>query len=265
MARKRGNGLANRALDIHEPDGFDQEGADARQKLVKQHTENIDIARGGDRLPSNLFRARVIRGHHPKIVPGHRERMLSDLPFVQQFRDAEVQELGDAGRGDQDVGGLQIPMHDQVLMGVMHRGANDGEQLEPRRYVEPMGIAEGVDRNPIDVLHDQIGGAIRQGSAVQEVRDIGMIELGEDLPLYFEARLNRAAHGAPMHHLDRDALLEFGVGAFRKENLSHAARTQGADDAVRTDALSFHAAEHAPAATSRQTWRGLATRGGERV
>ena len=133
-------------------------------------------------------------------------------------------------------------------MRVMHRGANDAEQLEPRRQVEPMGVAEGVDRHPIDVLHDQVGGSIRQGSAVQEVRDVGMIELGEDLPLYLEARLHRAAESAPMHHFDRDALFEFGIGAFRKVNLAHAARTQGADDAVRTDALSFHAQEHAPAA-----------------
>ena len=84
-------------------------------------------------------------------------------------------------------------MHDQVLMSVMHRGANDGEQLEPRRYVEPMGIAEGVDRHAVDVLHDQIGGAIRQGSAVQQMRDVGVVELREDLPLDLEARLNGAA------------------------------------------------------------------------
>ena len=92
-----------------------------------------------------------------------------------------------------------------------------------------------------------IGGSVGQGAAIEKMRDVRMIELGEDLPLDLEARLHSAAEGAAVHHLDGDLLLEFGVGALGEEDFAHAARTQGAQHAIRPYAIAFHGLQHAPA------------------
>ena len=77
--------------------------------------------------------------------------------------------------------------------------------------------------------------------------------------------MHRNGKRAAMHHLDGDLLLELGVGALREKHLTHATGTQGAEDAVGPDALSFHAQSMLPRASLRQTLREVATRGGDRV
>ena len=61
--------------------------------------------------------------------------------------------------------------------------------------------------------------------------------------------------GTAVHHLDRDLLFEFGVGPFGKVYLSHAARTEGAQYAVRSDTLAFHVQSMLPHLRMRQTRR----------
>jgi hypothetical protein len=56
----------------------------------------------------------------------------------------------------------------------------------------------------------------------------------QDLPLGLEARLNVAREGAAGYDLDRDLLLELGVGAFGQEYLSHAANAEGAQQPIGT-------------------------------
>ena len=49
----------------------------------------------------------------------------------QQFGDAEIEEFGDAGRGDQNVGGLQVAVDNPCRMGRLH---GPRQRLdEPRR------------------------------------------------------------------------------------------------------------------------------------
>src|ERR1700676_1642194 len=74
--------------------------------------------------------------------------------------------------------------------------------------------------------------------------NVRVIELGEDLTLDFEPRLNPAR--ATVNHLDGHLLLEFGVCTFGEENLPHTADTQGAQHAIRPYAVSFHGLKHAP-------------------
>ena len=78
------------------------------------------------------------------------------------------------------------------------------------------------------------------------MRNVGMIELGEDLTLDLEPRLNSAGERAAEYHFDGYLLLELGVRTFGKVNLSHAAHTQGAQHSIRPYAVSFHGSKHAP-------------------
>ena len=65
----------------------------------------------------------MIRGHDADIGLRDRERMPGRLPVVQQLCDAEIKQFRNAGRGHQDIGGLKIAMHDQILMSVVDRAA----------------------------------------------------------------------------------------------------------------------------------------------
>ena len=147
-------------------------------------------------------------------------------------------------------------MHDEVLMGVMHRGTNDLKELEPGRKVETIRVTEGVNGQAIDVLHDDVDGSVREGSAVQEMRDIRMVELRQDLALDFESRLHTVPRRAAVNHLDGYLLFELGIGALREENLSHTADAQGAQYAIVSYAVSDHYWSMHPRTDELQTLRG---------
>ena len=50
---------------------------------------------------------------------------------IEQLRDAEVEQLRRAFGRHQDVGGLQVAVHDQVLVRVLDGAADVEEQLQP--------------------------------------------------------------------------------------------------------------------------------------
>jgi hypothetical protein len=137
-------------------------------------------------------------------------------------------------------------MNDEILVRVMHCGANRLKQPQPSRYIEAIRVAEGVDGDAIDVLHDNVSCSIRERPAIQQVRDVWMIQLRENLALDLKARVDRAAGRAAAHHFDGHLLFEFGIRTLGKENLSHAADTQGAQYAILSDAITYHYSKHAP-------------------
>src|SRR5579863_1765788 len=203
----------------------------------------------------------MIGRHDANVGVGDGERVVTGLAIVQQFGDAEIKQFGHSGRRHQDVRGFEIPMHDEVLMGVMHRGTNDLKQLEPGRQVETVRITEGVDGEAIDVLHDNVDGSVRQGAAVQEMRDIRMIELGQDLTLDFESGLHSLPRRAAVNHLDSYLLLELGISALGEQNLSHTADAQGAQYAIVPYTVSDHYRSMHPRTDQLQTPRGPLRRG----
>ena len=98
-------------------------------------------------------------------------------------------------------------------------------------------IAIDVDRLAVDVLHDDVRRAVRGRAAVEQPRDVRMVERREDLALELQPALDVARQQPAPHQLDRDLLLELLVGALREEHLAHAAAAEAAHDAIRTDAL----------------------------
>ena len=172
--------------------------------------------------------------------------LLPCLAVVQKFCNAEIQQFGYAGRRHQNIRGLQVPMHDEVLVGVMDGGAHGLKQPEPGGNIQAVGVAEGVDGDAIDVFHDDVHGAVRQSAAVQEMRDVRMIELSEDLALDPEPRLDSSRQRPAVNDFDGYLLLELRVRPLGKENLPHAAHAQGAQHPIRSDASSGHFQEHAP-------------------
>ena len=86
-----------------------------------------------------------------------------------------------------------------------------------------------------DVLHDEIRQAVVGRVAVQQVRDVRVIEARKDLPLVAEA----AQHGLRIHaaldELDRDLFLVLPVGAPGEIDGAHAAAADALRDFVVAD------------------------------
>ncbi len=97
----------------------------------------VDVAGRGHRLSEELLRRGILRRQQPQ--PGSRQRCGVSLA-AEELRDAEVQQLHGALLGHQDVGRLDVPVDDQLLMGVLHRLAYREEERQPAVDAEPVGV-----------------------------------------------------------------------------------------------------------------------------
>src|SRR5258708_15436768 len=79
------------------------------------------------------------------------------------------------------------------------------------------------------------------------MRNVGMIELSEDLPLDLQSRLNAPGNRPSIDYFDGHLLFELCVRPLGEENLSHTPDPQAAQHAIRPYAVSFFLGlEHAP-------------------
>ena len=113
-------------------------------------------------------------------------------------------------------------MHDQPLMRELHRAADFLEQAQARIERQRALVAVRVDRLALDVFHDEIRLAARRRAAVEQARDVRMLQRREDLPLAREVREHLGV-GHAADQLDRGALLEMSVGALGEIDRAHAA------------------------------------------
>ena len=186
--------------------------AAAGKHLIEQHSEGVHIARRSRRLAAQLLRAGVSRGHHAKPGGGWFRRMGWNIR-IEQFRDAEIQQLGRAIGGDQNVAGLEVAMDHLMVVGVSYRLAYFFEKLEALRDRQLAVLAIAVNRLAVHVLHDEIWQAIFGGAAIQQAGDVRVIEIGEDLPLVAKTADNEVdLHAAP-DQLDGYAPFELIVSA----------------------------------------------------
>ena len=71
---------------------------------------------------------------------------------------------------DEDVAGLQVAMHDQMSMGVLHAVADLAEQRQARPHVQLVLLAVVGERHAVHVFHHQVGDAAGRAAAVQDAR-----------------------------------------------------------------------------------------------
>ena len=100
------------------------------QKLVGQPSERVDVGRRRHGLTTNLFWCGVLRRHRPAAEPRQRFAAIAARLLVvlglQNLRDAEVEEFDLSFGRNERVRGLEIAMHDEILVRVrtasQHRG-----------------------------------------------------------------------------------------------------------------------------------------------
>ena len=107
--------------------------------------------------------------------------------MLEDLRDPEVEQLGVTLSGDEHVARLEIAVDDVMVVGVLH--GVDHTQTEPDSFgrVQPVLVGVAIDRRAGHVLHHEVRQAVRRRAAIEERRDVRMVERGENLTLVPEA------------------------------------------------------------------------------
>ena len=206
-------------------------GSATREEPIEHHSKRVHVAGGRHRLATDLLGAGVLRRERPQ----HRLCHVAD--GIQQRRDTEVQQLRDPVTGHEDVGGLDVAMNHQALMRVLDRRADTEKQLQALSDRRPVRATELVDRRAVDELHHEIRDAAVGGAAVEEARDVRVIQTRENLALPAEALNDSGRVESRAHQLQRDLLLVLAIGANGREHFAHAAATELRNDVVRPDPM----------------------------
>ena len=109
------------------------EGSAAREQLVQQYTQGIDIA---PRIDVQLIELGLLGTHvfdRPHDLTELRKHGLFGEPLVNRLDDAKIDDLGHRPLvviGHQHIRGLQVPMNDPFLVCVLHGLAHRNEQLQ---------------------------------------------------------------------------------------------------------------------------------------
>ena len=207
------------------------------QQAVQQQAKGVDVRGRRYRLAQQLLRRRI-RGRHDDGALARqavRRRALS----IDELRDAEVQQLRHALVGHEDVRRFDVAVHDQVLMRVVDRRADRLEQPQPVGDREALPIAVVVEADAVDVFHDEVGHAFLRRAAVEELRDVRMVEIGQYLALALQSEFGLGVDEPVAPELDRDLLVELVVRAAGEIDHAHAARAEQPLDPVGPDHLAF--------------------------
>ena len=195
---------------------------------MEHHAELPEVGGGGDRRVVQLFRRGVFEGQRAIMGRG-------DVGALELLGDAEVEQLDPAVAIDQQVGRLEVAMHDQVAMRITHRVQHLQEQHHALAQAEAARIAPSVDGFAIDALHHEIRFAVGADAAIEQGGDVGMLQAGQDLPFAQETFARDRRIGARADQLERGLLRVRAVTAFDRMHRAHAAAADGADDLPRAD------------------------------
>ena len=151
----------------------------ACKQLVKYGAQRIDIAGGSLSRTADLLRTSEC-GRQNSLLG---ERLIQR--GIEDFGDAEIEELQFAGTFNQDVRRLEVAMNDELAVCVGNRLADFQEECQLATEIELGGV--DIDGQAFDVFHRQIWLAVAGVTHVQKARDARMAEGRQNLALPKEA------------------------------------------------------------------------------
>jgi hypothetical protein len=114
--------------------------------------------------------------------------------------------------------------------------AHGEKEAQARFDVQPALVAITIYVLPFDVLHDDVGEAIVGRAAVEQSRDVRVVERGERASFVMKPAQDEVGIHSALHHLHRDQFAEVALSALGQINRAHAAAPQLAHDVIRADA-----------------------------
>src|SRR5579864_5677000 len=126
-------------------------------------------------------------------------------------------------------------MNHQVLVSVLHRRTHLAKQIEALHGGKLSRIAILIDRLALYVFDHQVRLALFSRTAVEEPRDIGMIEVSQNLAFGFESAYQKIRVKAGSDQLDRYLFVVLVVRTHGLVDRAHAALRDGLADLVIPD------------------------------
>jgi hypothetical protein len=123
-------------------------------------------------------------------------------------------------------------MNDQVLVREGDSGADLAKEVESFGRVQAVGFAISGDGLAVHVFHDEVGETVVGRPAIDEPRDVGVIELCENLPFVAKTAENVLGVEPAPDELDRDFLSIFIVGSRREIDCPQTAPADFANNLV---------------------------------
>ncbi len=207
-------------------------GAALGEEFEEDDAEGVDIGAGGDGVGGDLFGAGVAGGEEDLGGGG----LGRGEGVVEKFGDAEVEEFGFAALVDEDIGGFEVAMDDEVGVGEGDGGAELAEQEEALPEEEVVLVAELVEGDAVDELHGEIGLAVGGDAAIEEAGDGRVFEAGKDLAFAEEAEAGGFGVEGAEEEFDGGFLLEAAFVAGGEEDFAHAAGADAGFEAPGADA-----------------------------
>ena len=168
--------------------------SEAARRLLGRH-----IGRGADHV--------AVAGQLP--VAGLAERLVviggdPGIRGADLLRQAPVGEHHLPELAEDDVGGLDVPVDDALLVGVGHAVTDLREPRQHLRCGRPLGADVGPQREPAEQAHDQAGGAVEAAHVVHR-HDVGVAQAAGEVGLPHKAgALAGAILKLRPEHLHRD-------------------------------------------------------------
>jgi hypothetical protein len=106
--------------------------------------------------------------------------------------------------GDQDVARLDVAMHHEMPVCMLHRRANTQEKAKALPNAQLPLAAVFSDPHAIDIFHDDVGQILADGASIQQPRDVRVIQAGQNLPFAPETLKNETGVHAGRDKLYRD-------------------------------------------------------------
>ncbi|MNV58626.1 hypothetical protein D3C71_1510120 [compost metagenome] len=157
------------------------------------------------------------------------------LVIVEQLGDAEIQQLHLALGGDQDVGGLEVAMHDQVGVGMADHRADLQHQLQAPLQRERQALAVLGDRLAFHIRQRQVRLPLQIHAGIQQMGQVRVLQPRQDLAFAAEALAQAGIGVAAAQQLQRDLALIQAISALGQPDLAHPALAERPKQAVRTD------------------------------
>ncbi len=114
-----------------------------------------------------------------------------------------------------------------------HDTAEEGESFRNRQAM-PVGVQ--IDPLAVDVFHDEVWNAVVRRAAVEQPRDVAVIQAGEDLALRSQPVVIGTTHETGPHEFHGDLMAVF-ADSFGEIHVAHAAATQPATQSPRAEHL----------------------------
>ena len=128
-------------------------------------------------------------------------------------------------------------MDDEIAMGIGDRLQNMQKEMAAGFYVESVLTAENIDRATLDKFHGEVRNTFSGCASIEEPGNKGMIEIGQDLPLFAKSAQHLLGIHTSLYDFEGDLTGVFVVVTQREIDRTHASAPDLAHDPIHSQSF----------------------------